>query len=68
MGSKKGKSGGVKRVVEGFEEAGLYKKIPQVFPLAEFMCLYGYSDTMWPLAEMTDGRFIFRIFEPPSAF
>ena len=28
------------------------------------LCLYGYSDTMWPLARMTDGRFIFRIFEP----
>ena len=30
------------------------------------MRLYGHSDTMWPLAEMTYGRFIFWNFEPPS--
>ena len=32
------------------------------------MCLYGYSNTKWPLARMTDGRFIFWNFEPPRAF
>ena len=32
------------------------------------LCLYGHSDTVWPLAERTYGRFIFWNFEPPRAF
>ena len=51
-----------------FDKEPNEKHQPLYQKLVLTMCLYGYSNTKWPLARMTDRRFIFRIFEPPRLF